>query len=97
MSDLIRRSDAIRVANEIPELIENHCFGEGEAERMMKEIPAVDAIKVVRCKNCIHSEKTPLQGTCAPFMHCMVFNRVQYGNFFCAHGVKRDGTVDNIE
>ena len=43
MYDLIRRSDAIRVANGIPELIENQCFGEGEAERMMKEIPAVDA------------------------------------------------------
>lgn len=46
MDDLIRRSDAIRVANEIPELIENHCFGEGETERMMKEIPAVDAISL---------------------------------------------------
>ena len=54
MDDLIRRSDAIRVANEIPELIENHYFGDGEAERMMKEIPAVDAVKVVRCRDCKH-------------------------------------------
>ena len=44
MDDLIRRSDAIRVANEIPELIENHYFGDGEAERMMKEIPAAGAV-----------------------------------------------------
>lgn len=46
MDDLIRRSDAVQVANGIPELIENHYFGEGEAERMMKEIPAVDAVSL---------------------------------------------------
>lgn len=42
-NDLIRREDAIRAGREIPDLIFDHYFGEGDVEALMNAIPAVDA------------------------------------------------------
>lgn len=53
-NDLIRREDAIRAGREIPDLIFDHYFGNGDVEALMNAIPTVDAVEVVRCRDCKH-------------------------------------------
>lgn len=57
--------------------------------KALTEAPAVDAVEVVRCKDCIHDNMTtcPL---CWIEKHTLQF--VNHDpNFYCAYGERRDG------
>lgn len=50
-NDLISREAAIGCLGNSPEQM---CMPWSEVERMLRELPAVDAVPVVRCKDCKH-------------------------------------------
>ena len=57
------------------------------ATLILQEAPTVDAVPVVRCKDCIHSydDLCGLCCTCGPYVDCVV-----QPEFYCADG-KRKG------
>ena len=54
MDDLILRAAAIGCLGNSPEQM---CMPWSEVERMLRELPAVDAAPVVRCHKCIHWDR----------------------------------------
>ena len=54
----------------------------------IKNAPPVDAVPVVRCKDCIHSydDLCGLCCTCGPYVDCIV-----QPEFYCAAGHRRGG------
>ena len=50
---------------------------------MISNAPTVDAVKVVRCKDCIHSSDVLYRTYCG-YLECVV-----YPHFFCAGGKKK--------
>ena len=91
MSDLISRSALIAEINRIG----GHLYSEWETAgvlSMAERIPAVDAVKVVRCKDCIHWNKDALACDTLPWV-----NSAEHANWyaddFCSYGERRsDGT-----
>ena len=59
----------------------------------IKNAPTVDAVPVVRCKDCIHSydDLVGLCCTCGPYVDCVV-----QPDFYCADG-KRRGAAHGVE
>lgn len=68
MDDLIRRSSALKV------LDNEACWWAHEA---MNRLPAVDAVEVVRCKDCKHRFNRPI---CA----------YKGDDWFCGYGERRE-------
>lgn len=52
----------------------------------VESAPAVDAVEVVRCKDCIHYEKTMLYSEC---WHALGMINV-YDDCYCSRGKRRD-------
>ena len=52
--------------------------------------PTVDAVEVVRCKDCKYHEDTSVIG----FGHCRLYDLTMRYNDFCSYG-KREGSSDN--
>ena len=52
------------------------------------DAPTIDAVEVVRCKDCIHSydDLCGLCCTCGPYVDCVV-----QPEFYCADGERKDG------
>ena len=61
--------------------------------KQIADAPAVDAMPVVRCKDCIHSydDLCGLCCTCGPYVDCIV-----QPEFYCADG-KRTGGARGVE
>ena len=59
MGDLIDR-DALGVGPANPKVFENPAYADGwnALLKIINQAPSVDAVPVVRCKECIHSEET---------------------------------------
>ena len=55
---------------------------------MISDFHTVDAVSVVRCKDCIHSydDLCGLSCTCGPYVDCVV-----QPEFYCADGKKKGG------
>ena len=64
-----------------------------EAVIRVENYPPVDAVEVVRCKDCIHSydDLCGLCCTCGPYVDCVV-----RPDFYCADG-KRRGAAHGVE
>ena len=60
---------------------------------MISDFPTVDAVEVVRCKDCIHSydDLCGLCCTCGSYVDCIV-----QPEFYCADG-KRRGAARGVE
>ena len=58
----------------------------GWMEEMEDEIPKSELVRVVRCKNCIHSEPNEITGGCI----CRVDNSSRDDLFFCATGKRKN-------
>ena len=56
---------------------------------ILREAPTVDAVPVVRCRDCKYHEDTPVIG----FEHCCLYDLTMRYNDFCSYG-KREGGVD---
>ena len=54
----------------------------------LNDMPTVDAVEVVRCKDCIHSydDLCGLCCTCGPYVDCVV-----QPEFYCADGKRKRG------
>lgn len=87
-NDLIRREDAIRAGREIPDLIFDHYFGNGDVEALMNAIPSVDAVEVVRCRECIHYDPRK-------FLPCTRLGLFITDEFFCGVGKKAEEAIND--
>ena len=56
---------------------------------MIKTAPTVDAVEVVRCRECKYHEDTHVTG----FEHCCLYDLTMRYNDFCSYG-KRKGGAD---
>lgn len=98
MNDCIKREDAIAViygqhigGKEACENARPNTFGADLREIVfdIEDIPAADAVEVVRCKDCIHA-KVNANVSGKPLI-CYLTRRVGEvdGNWFCADGERR--------
>ena len=76
--------------------LDNLAEGFTEADRVIWKLPTVDAVEVVRCKDCKHYE----QEYSDDYFRCQVFQGCYEKGFptekddFCSYGERRDN--DNI-
>lgn len=99
--DLISRSAAIGCLGNSPEQM---CMPWSEVERMLRELPAVDAAPVVRCRDCKHcfscenDPMTPYDGEtdwyCAEFDVDWHVLTLDPNRFYCANGERREDEND---
>ena len=66
-----------------------HIGEPGKARKLMEDAPTVDAVEVVRCRECKYHEDTLVIG----FEHCCLYDLTMRYNDFCSYG-KRDGGAD---
>ena len=74
MNDLISRKALIAEYDRV------HIGPPGGARKLMEEAPAVDAVQVVRCKNCIKYNG---------HRYCNYFAETVLDNDFCSYGERR--------
>lgn len=61
--------------------------------KTIKELPAVDAVPVVRCKNCKYWETDWKPNNVQDGVHfCPMVSLVRRGDWFCANGERRSET-----
>ena len=65
------------------------CVYYGYATSFIDAAPTVDAVEVVRCRECKYHEDTHVTG----FEHCCLYGLTMRYNDFCSYG-KRDGGAD---
>ena len=80
--DLIRRGDLIAAYDAA------HKGPPGGARKLMEEAPAVAAVPVVRCENCVHHNTAGVEGQGFGWCHCLGVG-TRYG-FFCAFGLEKE-------
>lgn len=73
------------------------CMGHGDFETVrtvtdkeIAEIPTVDAVEVVRCRECKYHEDTSV----TEYEHCCLLSKTVRYNDFCSYG-ERKGCADN--
>ena len=78
--DLISRSALIAEYDRV------HVGAPGGARKLMQDAPAVDAVEVVRCRDCVRAEEVP---GIAGARYCMRHRKVFFDTDFCARGRRR--------
>lgn len=89
MSDLISRSALIEFAR-------NHFGGEIDCNDIAR-FPTVDAVPVVRCRECMHrgkAYKCPMRKLVMPYNGPGVWEDCTEDEGFCSKGEKREGGGD---
>ena len=61
-----------------------------EFVRFLKKQPTVDAVAVVRCRECKYHKDTPIN----EYKHCCLMGKIVWYNDFCSYGERKEG-VDN--
>ena len=88
MDDLIRRGDVLGNINK-----RRYYFGKAaldEAFKAVYKVPTVDAVPVVRCKDCEH--RCPESITAV--QHCTLSGIQTEDDDFCSYGAKMDGGAE---
>lgn len=67
-----------------------HIGEPGKARKLIADAPTIDAVEVVRCRECKYHEDTSVIG----FGHCCLYDLTMRYNDFCSYG-KREGGSDN--
>ena len=80
MNDLISRKALIAEYDRV------HIGPPGGARKLMEDAPAVDAVEVVRCKDCVHMKNQFNARFCN--IWCMYNGMGDEG--FCNYGVRKD-------
>ncbi|WP_418999331.1 hypothetical protein [Agathobaculum sp.] len=57
---------------------------------ILRAIPTVDAVPVVRCKDCENA-----QNECGGMIICRVYKHIMWLQNFCSYGKRKDEGVDN--
>ena len=83
-------------ANRALEIVRDHGIAHPNAYHLtnyatliLREAPTVDAVEVVRCRECKYHEDTHVTG----FEHCCLYDLTMRYNDFCSYG-KREGGAD---
>lgn len=79
-SDLIRRKDVLWITKET---------GAMETQSRVRELPAINAVLVTRCKDCIHSE--PVASLPKDTLFCNTNDLPFPADGFCSRGVRKEG------
>lgn len=86
-NDLIRRADAVEILRARAEManVGTPKLVFDAASRMIDRMPAVDAVEVVRCRDCMWwtEMQDSLQGK------CMLTGVFPAGGWYCANGCKK--------
>lgn len=82
MSDLYISEDAVNMTGERQGLWVRF----RAIEKAVSEIPTIDAVQVVRCKDCRHSR---IEGDATLFMWCGYWNKPTDGNRYCSDGEEK--------
>lgn len=69
----------------------DYCAGWNGLIRLLAKAPTVDAVEVVRCKECKYSY-ADLNGLCCAYGVCVDSNVPE--DFYCANGERRGGGED---
>ena len=59
----------------------------GYAKSFIDDAPTVDAVEVVRCRDCKYHEDTHVIG----FEHCCLYGLTMRYNDFCSYGEQKEG------
>ena len=65
-----------------------HIGEAGKARKLMEDAPTVDAVEVVRCKDCINYNT---DNCCDGYGWCENLGIGVHDNFFCKIGERKDG------
>ena len=57
------------------------------ATLILREAPTVDAVEVVRCRDCKYHEDTSI----TEYEHCCLIGKTVRYNFFCYYGERKEG------
>ncbi len=57
------------------------------ATLILREAPTVDAVEVIRCRDCKYHENTNVTG----FEHCCLIGKTVRYNDFCSYGKRKEG------
>jgi hypothetical protein len=94
MSDLISRSALLGGydVRKVTEYDESGCGLEYKAVPVeaIEAAPAVDAVEVVRCRDCKHYQPEPMGSV----LYCYQNRRWTEPDFYCADGAKMDAEVE---
>lgn len=104
MSDLISRSalamamgveNAVKYGNETAEQQHNSydTLMKYEIADYIDDAPAVDAVEVVRCRECVYAWKAMMTGT----LYCELYGRKAFTvhpDGYCSRGAKKDGGAE---
>lgn len=58
----------------------------GVTKEDIKNAPTIDAVPVVRCKDCSHYRTNNTMG----YPHCEILKRFVTGDWFCSYGERKD-------
>lgn len=63
---------------------------------ILKAIPTVDAVEIVRCKDCVHWDDDPdtYGSDYGPKGKCMKSFETMCADDFCSYGERKDGDTD---
>ena len=89
MEDYVTKKSAIQAVGDIHPLDYN---GQGIVNRI-KKIPAVDAVEVVRCRECKHLYA---RSKSLGVYKCAIHNDYPLADYFCADGERKDGGQNEL-
>ena len=65
-----------------------HIGEPGKARKLMEDAPTIDAVEVVRCRECKYHEDTSV----AEYEHCCLIGKTVWYNGFCSYGELKEDT-----
>lgn len=83
---------AIRVST-----VKEHCYFKAVGTKEIDRAPTVDAVEVVRCKDCIYYEETFGKDSGKPCGYgscgctCQIITGIIYDEDFCSYGERKGG------
>jgi hypothetical protein len=80
------KASAMQVT-ETNEISFNNCFPYWQFSKCIEQAPTIDAVPMVRCKECEHYNTT---GCSVGFGWCESMDRGASDDFYCANGVKME-------
>ena len=83
--DLISRSEAIEALLKQPNTPTPSVI-----RRVLRQVPGVDAVEVVRCKDCVRSNTCVDARINGEIWICYISNIVVHKNHFCGYGERRE-------
>ncbi len=83
MSDLVSKKEILGV-------LESHGVLCDFAKHLIENMPAADAVPVVRCLGCAYAEKIELNEKMSLMVRCPYSTELNRWNNFCSHGKEQN-------